>query len=186
MCSFVGSHRVFGVGGRSDIQLKLCAHLILSSICVHYFMHAINRATHTEKPNHSLWNRFQQHLNNISKCRVLFLSLATLLKYLANCVYLYSAVCVLVEFPFIHRLSSCVSTFSPRKMQTFANWQHTFVIQNHAIPAHSLQVNVVINISNKVCVKCVLCLYIWIHVAIRLIHIHSDETPSDIKSVTKQ
>lgn len=49
MCSFVGSHRVFGVGGRSDIQLKLCAHLILSSICVHYFMHAINRATHTEK-----------------------------------------------------------------------------------------------------------------------------------------
>lgn len=185
MCSFVGSHRVFGVGGRSDIQLKLCAHLILSSICVHYFMHAINRATHTEKRTICFGTVSRSTLTIFPNVVFFFIS-RFFAQVFGQCVYLYSAVCVLVEFPFIHRLSSWVSTFSPRKMQTFANWQHTFVIQNHAIPAHSLQVNVVINISNKVCVKYVLCLYIWIHVAIRLIHIHSDETPSDIKSVTKQ
>lgn len=125
------------VGWRSDIQrLKLYARLILSSICVHYFMHAMNRKhTRKTKPNHCFCTAFPAApFNDILLLLVSFL----LLRYFGHCerMTVFVCVCSCARDPLTkyNRLSSC--TFLKNRKLLSTGIAYICHSKPRDIPAH--------------------------------------------------
>lgn len=112
------------------------ARLILSSICVHYFMHAINRSK-----NRSL---FFISIHSVS----FFLSFYGL-SYFQECRFFVVSA---ADVGFLLPGNMCLLIFALFRNKTFylGKIHLSFKPPRDAIV---LQVNAVINISNKVCVK---------------------------------